>query len=112
MTAIVTLMFLLSGLVRSPRSCSHDAFRCLTRLSISIQYLALDVRYLMIIYLEHGGTSNGPANFLNQPVNDPVRNVHPVIFALMTFLGDGFMVNNPANSALLSSALICSMLNF
>ncbi|EIW52803.1 uncharacterized protein TRAVEDRAFT_53242 [Trametes versicolor FP-101664 SS1] len=68
MTAIVTIMFLLSGL-----------------------YLALDIRLLMIAYVEHGGTPNGPSDFLYHPVNDPSRNVHPVILAVMTFIGDGFM---------------------
>lgn len=52
----------------------------------------------MIAYVEHGGTPNGPSDFLYHPVNDPSRNVHPVILAVMTFIGDGFMVSVPAIS--------------
>ncbi|EIW52804.1 uncharacterized protein TRAVEDRAFT_53243 [Trametes versicolor FP-101664 SS1] len=69
MIAIVTIMFILTGLL-----------------------LALDVGYPMKAFVEHSGTPNGPINYLNQQANDSSLNMlHPVLFAIMTFLGDAFM---------------------
>lgn len=52
----------------------------------------------MKAFVEHSGTPNGPINYLNQQANDSSLNMlHPVLFAIMTFLGDAFMVGVPAN---------------
>ncbi|KAL1943753.1 hypothetical protein VTO73DRAFT_4198 [Trametes versicolor] len=72
LAAVVTSLFLLSGL-----------------------YLAIDVRILKRAYVEHSRTPDGPSDFLQQETDDPTRKVHPLIFAIMTFLGDGFMVSDP-----------------
>ncbi|KAH9847066.1 hypothetical protein C2E23DRAFT_890271 [Lenzites betulinus] len=68
MTGVVTAMFCLAG-----------------------TFLALDVRHLMAAFVDHSDTPGGTLAYLWQQGSDPSRNADPIIFILMTFLGDAFM---------------------
>ncbi|EIW52818.1 uncharacterized protein TRAVEDRAFT_75099 [Trametes versicolor FP-101664 SS1] len=69
MTAVVTTMFLLAG-----------------------TYLSIDVNHLSAAFADHSMTPGGPLAYFERPGNDPSRYVSSTIFALMTVLGDAFMM--------------------
>ncbi|KAL1943775.1 hypothetical protein VTO73DRAFT_4220 [Trametes versicolor] len=54
-------------------------------------YLAFDVRHLVAAFADHNSTPGGTLRYLWGEGHDPSRNMDPVIFIIMTFLGDGFM---------------------
>lgn len=57
-----------------------------------VQDLAIDIRMLLLAFVDHSTTPGGPTAYFNNPGNNPALYVSAVIFAFLTLLGDGFMV--------------------
>lgn len=62
----------------------------------TLQYLSIDVSHLLAAFADHSMTPGGPLAYFQRPGNDPSRYVSSTIFALMTVLGDAFMVRDPS----------------
>ncbi|KAL1943760.1 hypothetical protein VTO73DRAFT_4205 [Trametes versicolor] len=53
--------------------------------------LTIDIRMLLLAFVDHSTTPGGPTAYFNNPGNNPALYVSAVIFAFLTLLGDGFM---------------------